>query len=99
MNATSKREDASPMLFEQMENQTWSFLVQCLKKHEGTNRHGYWTNGDDILCKTEEAAENLANFLEDIGFDVMQTGHYFPEDDEREGCTDDHTGFWYVCPD
>lgn len=86
-------------LFEAMERNTWSYLIQCLKKYEGVNRHGFRANGEEILCKTKEAAETLANFLEDIGFDKVLTGYYDPEEDKRNGTVDNNTGCWYVYPD
>ncbi len=43
MNATSNTEDASPMLFEQMENQTWIFLVQDTPSEERLVFHGFYT--------------------------------------------------------
>ena len=86
-------------LFEQMEMHTWTYLVMCLQKNSVQNRHGYWTDGEEILCKTEEAAENLANFLEDIGFDTVHTGYYDPEEDRRNNEVNDHTGWYYVCID
>lgn len=49
-------------------------IVRCLSNHAATNRHGYWTDGDEIYCKTAEAAEHLADFLEDLGVDVICTG-------------------------
>lgn len=77
-------------------NITWRHLTVCLELHEGENRHGFWTDGDDILCPTKEAAESVANFLEDIGFDQLMTGYYDPDEDSRNGETDGHTGYWYI---
>ena len=45
-------------------------------------------------------AEVVANFLEDVsseyGRNVCVTGCYDPEEDERDGSVDQHTGFYYV---
>lgn len=82
--------------FEQMSQRAWTFLVMSLQKHEDENRNGYWTDGDEILCKTEEAAEHLADFLEDIGFADVHTGYYDPKEDARNNQVDDHTGYYYV---
>ncbi len=86
-------------LFELMEQKSWTYLVRCLEKYADRNRHGYWTDGMEILCKTEEAAEHLANFLEDIGFDYVNTGYYDPKEDEADGKVDARTGQWYVSID
>ncbi len=59
--------------------------IEGLEQHEGENRHRFWTDGDDILCTTKEAAESVANFLEDIGFDQLMTGYYDPDEDSRNG--------------
>lgn len=86
-------------LLELMEKMPWTLLTRLLKKNRDNNKHGYWTDGAEILCKTEGAADHLANFLEDIGFDYVNTGYYDPEEDEASGETDDHTGYWYVSID
>lgn len=60
-----------------------------------------WTNGDEILCKTESAANAIADMLvmlyktqaDEI---LVNTGYYDPVEDERNGETDRHTGWWYV---
>ena len=87
------------MLFRLMEQKTWTYILKCLDKYTDQNRHGYWTDGEEILCKTEEAAEYLADFLEDIGFDYVHTGYYDPEEDKRNNEVDDHTGWYYVTVD
>lgn len=78
------------------DKELWSAIIKLLQEHQSHNKHGYWTDGDDILCETEAQAEHLADFLEDIGFDYVNTGYYDPEEDKRENCVDDHTGFYYV---
>ena len=60
-----------------------------------------WSAGDEILCKTESAADALADLLwqlyrsqdEDV---VITTGFYDPEEDKRNGEQDRLTGWWYV---
>ena len=87
------------MLFELMEQKSWTYLLKCLTQYADRNRHGYWTDGEEILCKTEEAAEHLADFLEDLGFDSVRTGYYDPEEDQRNNEVNDHTGWYYVTVD
>ena len=77
----------------------WKRLLKSLHDNEEHNKHGYWTDGEEILCKTEDQAEALADFLEDVGFDYIQTGYYNPEDDKRNNEVNDHTGYWYVSID
>ena len=77
----------------------WSYLLYSLQNNEENNRHGFWTDGEEILCKTEEKASAIADFLEDMGFDYVQNGYYDPEEDKKNNKVDDHTGFWYVSID
>ena len=60
-----------------------------------------WSAGDEILCKTESAANTLADMLECLyitqGEDVLiNTGYYDPEEDAKNGELDRYTGWWYV---
>ena len=60
-----------------------------------------WSAGDEILCKTESAANCLADMIETLyrsqGDEVVvNTGYYDPKEDERNGETDRYTGWWYV---
>lgn len=60
-----------------------------------------WSSGDEILCKTESAADALADMLECLyaaqGEDVLvNTGYYDPEEDTRNNELDRYTGWWYV---
>lgn len=65
-------------------------------------KHGHvWSDGDEILCRTEDVADALADMIrcmygsqgESI---VVITGYYDPVEDERNGETDKYTGWWYV---
>ena len=60
-----------------------------------------WTNGDDILCKTESAADALADMFEYLykmqdEEILVNTGYYDPEEDKRNNEVDRNTGWWYV---
>ena len=81
---------------ETLEKDTWMLLIASLQKHECENKHGYWSDGNQILCKTEFAAEHLANFLEDIGFTDVHTGYYDLEEDLKDLTVDHYTGYYYV---
>lgn len=60
-----------------------------------------WSDGNEILCKTESAADALADMFEclyraqdeDI---LINTGYYEPEEDKRNNELDRYTGWWYV---
>lgn len=60
-----------------------------------------WGVGDEILCRTESAADAIADLLESLyradGEEALvRTGYYDPVEDERNGETDRFTGWWYV---
>lgn len=67
-------------------------LLALLPQSPEDSRHGFWTNGDEILCKKEAAAEIVADFLEDLGIDVVTTGLYDPEEPPE----DEYSGYHYV---
>lgn len=60
-----------------------------------------WSTGDEILCRTESAANTIADMFmtlyhgqrEDV---TINTGYYDPEEDERNHEVDRHTGWWYI---
>ena len=60
-----------------------------------------WSDGSEILCRTESAANAIADLLWQLykaqGEDVtVVTGHYDPDEDERNDEQDRYTGWWYV---
>lgn len=60
-----------------------------------------WSSGDEILCKTEEVADALADMFESLYKTqdeeiLVNTGYYDPVEDERNGELDRFTGWWYV---
>ena len=60
-----------------------------------------WSAGDEVLCKTESAADALADMLESLyksqGEEILvNTGYYDPAEDARNNEVDRYTGWWYV---
>lgn len=60
-----------------------------------------WSTGDEILCKTESAANAFADMFECLyraqGEEILiNTGYYDPYEDERNHEVDRYTGWWYV---
>lgn len=58
-------------------------------------------DGDEILCKTESAANAIADMFETLyktqGEEIIiNTGYYDPNEDERNNEVDSRTGWWYV---
>lgn len=79
-----------------MDCNIWSYILRSLQDNLENNRHGFWTDGEEILCKTEKQAEVIADLLEDMGFGLVCTGYYDPKEDEKNNAVDNHTGYWYV---
>ena len=60
-----------------------------------------WSDGDSIMCKTESAADAIADIIFQLyrsnGEDVtVDTCYYDPEEDKRNGEEDRYTGWWSV---
>ncbi len=74
------------------------FSVLALLPH--TNDHRIWSDGEEILCETEQLAEHIADLIDAMyGGQVVNTGYYDPEEDERNNEVAENTGFWYVTID
>lgn len=71
-------------------------IVDCLKSC-GTKK--IWACEDEIICETEQQADTIADLLEALGYDYVNTGYYDPEEDAKEGRTYETTGYWYVSID
>ena len=70
-------------------------VVSCLPRHPNESRHGFWVSGaEEIMCRTEEQANLLADLFEDAGVDIMHTYHY--DDPEQDGL---NYGWWAVYVD
>ena len=61
----------------------------------------FWSpESGEILIDNEVRAEAVADFIEDlVGGQIVTTGYYDPEEDERNGETDQYTGYYYVSID
>ena len=61
------------------------------------NKNPIWCDGTEILCESELLAKTIADMLDYItGECESHYSYYDPEEDERGGEVDDHTGWWYV---
>lgn len=57
----------------------------------------FWTDGEKILSKDQDAINAIADFLDDTaGYGVCCTGYYDPEEDKRNDCVDEYTGYYYL---
>lgn len=82
-----------------MDNIDWmSIICEALPDYsEGK----IWSDGSEILVKTESAADTVADLIESLyrlqGEEVLvNTGYYDPEEDKRNNEEDRYTGWWYV---
>lgn len=59
-----------------------------------------WTDGDEILCRSEEYSNAIADMVEYLykegGEEVVAVTGSYDEIDERDGVVDDYTGCWYI---
>ena len=74
----------------------WNVIIDLLPKTSEEAVNGYWTNGDLILCDTEEKAGFVQEFILALGGLDVPTGYYDTEEDEENGEVDDCTGWYYV---
>lgn len=78
-------------------NLLWREICNCLIEYgDEVDKHGFWSDGTQILCKSEQYANSIADFLEALGFGYLNTGYYDPVEDEEYNEVDEYTGFWYV---
>lgn len=62
-----------------------------------TNDYRIWSDGTEILCETEQLAENIADLFDALyAAQTVNTGYYDPAEDERNNEVDSRTGFYYV---
>ena len=92
-----KRDDFESHVFENI----WYEFVKHLPTEEDWANNSvdvwYYEDADEILCRSEELADMVANILEGIsGEHEAHIGYYDPEEDKRDDCVDDRTGWWYV---
>lgn len=73
--------------------EVYSF-VECILPQTPSPEWAFWTDGIEILTKSEELAARLEKIVS-----FFADGHYHrydPEEDAKLNETDDHTGYWYV---
>lgn len=82
----------------------WDNFVMHLPPEEdwATNSVDVWYYADanEILCRSEELAEMIANIIEGIsGEHEAEIGYYDPDQDEEDDCVDGRTGWYFVRQD
>lgn len=82
----------------------WDGIINMLpsrpRSFDTSDDPGFWTNGEEIFCPSEEKMEMVYNFLDDMvnGIEncTLTTGYFDPEDDMESGEQDECTGFYYI---
>ena len=79
----------------------WLSIIEKLPKTPPAKGQEYempiWTDGSEILCKTEWLAETLADIIDNILEDsFVRTSYDDPEEDTRNNEVDEYTGWWCV---
>lgn len=68
-----------------------------LKSIEAADDEAYQVGDEEILCRTEEKANVIADFLEVITGYGFATSYYDPKEDaEEEEINDEYTGWWSI---
>lgn len=58
---------------------------------------GLWTPDDEeILSESEDQIESLADTMDEMFGNCTSTGYYDPEEDARNGETNERTGYYYL---
>lgn len=78
----------------------WNFIIEYLPCVP-SDKTNYWSDGSEILCRTEELADKTADMIEELyrqrgELVLMNTGYYDPVEDAKDGVNDKYTGWYYV---
>ena len=95
-----EREDFESHVFENVWREfTLHLPTTADMEYDDCNSIDIWysESADEILCRSEELADMIANIIEGIsGEHEAHTGYYDPDEDERAGEVDEYTGWYYV---
>lgn len=97
-NEADRNERIYSDYFEEKKADWLSIISDRLRDYSEGN---IWADGNEILCRTESAANAIADMLQTLyksqGEDVViKTGFYDPNEDEANNECDRYTGWWYV---
>ena len=100
MNRAQERERVHAEVFDWAddvlaEHNLFQMLADSLPARPGEKDCLWYDGGDDILCRTEDHANAVADWLDGHGYEAV-TGYFDPAEDDRDNCRDDLTGWYYV---
>lgn len=74
----------------------WDWIAERFPKSPDTAKDGIWYDGDEFLCRTDAQVEGIADWMANVAGLETATGYYDPEEDQRNGETDQRTGWYYA---
>lgn len=78
----------------------WNVIIESLPRVP-SDETKFWSDGSQILCRTEELANKAADMIEELyrrrgELVLINTGYYDPAEDARDSINDEYTGWYYV---
>lgn len=105
-NSIELLQDGSPLteLLKRLESSKMNWFKAVVMRLRDYSHGDIWSDGTDILCKTEDGADAIADLIwslyQNDGQEVtVLTGYYDPKEDKRNGEEDRYTGWWYITLD
>lgn len=71
----------------------WYYMIWKMSQDR---RMPIFTDGETILCHTKTLCETMLKVLEAVSDFDLVSGYYDPEEDARNGETNEYTGLWYI---
>lgn len=78
---------------------TFNDMIDALQKLciESDNEPKFWTDGEKILSKDKAALNGIADMIDQLAdYGICCTGYYDPEEDKRNDCIDEYTGYYWL---
>ena len=81
--------------FQYAEN-LFTAIVEALNNTE-VDSPKFWTDGEKILSKDKAALNGIADMIDQLAdYGICCTGYYDPEEDKRNDCIDEYTGYYWL---
>ena len=73
------------VVMECIKENIYDLIIGMLPTDPTESKYSFWVNEGtgEIMCRTLDEANNLANFFEELGYDIMHTFRY--DDEEMDG--------------
>ena len=81
--------------FQYAEN-LFATIVEAISNAE-VDSPNFWTDGEKILSKDNAALNGIADMIDQLAdYGICCTGYYDPEEDKRNDCIDEYTGYYWL---